>query len=62
MAIELEYVPKLFIDIGYIPADLLFDMQNYPRYIYVKKKKWELNEEGLVSFYEPIVPRQYKEI
>ena len=61
MAIELEYIPQLFIDIGYIPADLLFDFQNYPRYIYVENRKWELNEESNVAFYEPPVPRQYKE-
>lgn len=61
MAMGLEDIPQIFIDIGYIPADLLFDRQNYPRFIYVKNKKWEINEESSVAYYEPYVAWQIKE-
>lgn len=62
MTFALEELPQLYIDTDYIPADLLFPRGKYPRFIYISRKKWEINlEDGCYPFYERYVPRQLKE-
>ena len=61
MTLLVEEIPDLFIDIDYIPADLLFLHNKYARFIYVRGKKWEINFERGYPFYERYKPRQLKE-
>lgn len=62
MTLMLSELPKLYLDADYIPADLLFRRGEYPRFIEIKKQKWEINlEDGCYPFYERYKPRQLKE-
>jgi len=61
MTLLVEEIPDLFIDIDFIPADLLFIHGQGSRFIYVRGKKWEINLEEGYPFYERYVPRQLKE-
>ena len=61
MTLLLQEIPEIMIDADYIPADLLFLHGHYPRFIYVRGKKWEISFEGRYPFYERYVPRQLKE-
>lgn len=61
MTLLLEEIPDVFIDADYIPADLLFIQNQYPQYIYVRGRKWEINVDEHYPFYERYVPWQLKE-
>lgn len=60
MALDLENVPDVFIDIGYIPAEILFDGAYFPRFLIINHKKWEINLNSNVPYYEPYVAWQLR--
>ena len=49
---DLKDLPDIFIDIGYIPAILLFRKNDFPLYIKANGFIWQLNTNSVVPFYE----------
>lgn len=48
-----EYeIPQLFLDIDYIPTDLVFRGKEFPRYVIIDGKKWIANISDCYPFYE----------
>lgn len=48
-----EYeIPKLFLDIDYIPTELVFRGKYFPRYVWIDGEKWIANIRDGYPFYE----------